>query len=64
MFELVFPIFCFGIVITGVVVKGLFTAAEMNRAQLEHPLNPDEERILETVTSFTGRFSAGETASR
>ena len=29
MFEYIFPIFCFGVVITGIVVKGLIMAADM-----------------------------------
>ena len=33
MFEYIFPIFCFGVVITGIVVKGLVIAADMARAQ-------------------------------
>jgi hypothetical protein len=30
MVNYIFPIFCFGLVITGVVIKGLFVALEMN----------------------------------
>lgn len=29
MFESLFPIFCFGVVITGIVAKGMMTAAEV-----------------------------------
>jgi hypothetical protein len=29
MFEYLFPIFCFGLVITGIVAKGLFMASEL-----------------------------------
>ena len=34
MFEYIFPIFCFGVVVTGIVVKGLITAADMSKAQI------------------------------
>jgi hypothetical protein len=33
MFEYTFPIFCFGVLITAIVVKGLLTAAEMNKSR-------------------------------
>ena len=29
MFEYIFPIFCFGVVITAIVAKGMMTAAEV-----------------------------------
>ena len=31
MFEYIFPIFCFGVVITAIVAKGMMTAAEVAR---------------------------------
>ena len=34
MFQYLFPIFCFGVVVTGIVLKGVLLAAEMNRSQL------------------------------
>ena len=34
MFEYIFPIFCFGVVVTGIVVKGLITAADMSKAHM------------------------------
>ena len=34
MFEYLFPIFCFGVVVTGIVVKGLIMAADMADAQM------------------------------
>jgi hypothetical protein len=33
MFEFLFPIFCFGLVVTGIVAKGLLTAADFAEAQ-------------------------------
>ena len=33
MFESIFPIFCFGVVITGIVAKGVMTAADMARGE-------------------------------
>ena len=34
MFEYLFPIFCFGVVVTGIVVKGLIMAKDMADAQM------------------------------
>ena len=34
MFEYLFPIFCFGLVVTGIVVKGLIMAADMANTQI------------------------------
>ena len=31
MFEYIFPIFCFGVVITAIVAKGMMTAADVAR---------------------------------
>jgi hypothetical protein len=33
MFEYLFPIFCFGLAVTGIVAKGLVTAADMAQSQ-------------------------------
>lgn len=35
MFEYLFPIFSFGLVVTGIVCKGLVTAADMAKADRE-----------------------------
>lgn len=35
MFEYIFPIFCFGVIITGIVAKGMMTAADMARSEAE-----------------------------
>jgi len=35
MFEYLFPIFVFGLTVTGIVCKGLLTAADMARADRE-----------------------------
>ncbi len=35
MFEYLFPIFAFGLVVTGIVCKGLITAADMAKADRE-----------------------------
>ena len=35
MFEYLFPIFAFGLVVTGIVWKGLLTAADVARADRE-----------------------------
>ena len=60
MFEFVFPIFCFGVVITGVVVKGLVMAADRNRSQLtdEASLNSEEQGVVQTVTSLAEKLVA------
>jgi hypothetical protein len=34
MIDYLFPIFCFGVLITGIVVKGLLTAIEMNDSEM------------------------------
>jgi len=60
VFEFVFPIFCFGVVITGVVVKGLVMAADRNRSQLtdEASLNSEEQGVVQTVTSLAEKLVA------
>jgi len=35
MFEYIFPIFCFGVVITAIVAKGMMTAADVARNQAD-----------------------------
>ena len=47
MFEFLFPIFCFGVAVTGIVVKGLITAKDMADAQMTsgkqaHPESDDD----------------------
>lgn len=37
MFESLFPIFCFGVVITAIVAKGLFMAAEFAKSEMAPP---------------------------
>lgn len=46
MFEFVFPIFCFGLVVTGIVVKGLLLAAEENQLQAEPKFGAENRKIL------------------
>ena len=36
MFEFLFPIFCFGLAVTGIVAKGILTAADFAEAQKRH----------------------------
>ncbi len=38
MFDYIFPIFAFGLVITGVVIKGLLMAAEMAASLTGEPV--------------------------
>jgi len=47
MFENLFPIFCFGVVITGIVAKGMMTAAGV--AQREADLE-DQKRSLSALS--------------
>lgn len=59
MFEFLFPIFCFGLVVTGIVAKGLLTAADLAEAQkrLDGSVNAEsgEQRISNRSPSlFTG----------
>jgi hypothetical protein len=54
MFQYLFPIFCFGVVVTGIVLKGVLLAAEMNRSQL----GPDTEADQE-IPQLTGRRFVG-----
>lgn len=35
MFEYIFPIFAFGLLVTGIVCKGLLTAADVEKADRE-----------------------------
>lgn len=46
MFDYIFPIFAFGLVITGVVIKGLLMAAEMAASLTGEPANTELERPL------------------
>ncbi len=45
MFEYLFPIFCFGLVITGIVAKGLFMASEMAKSSLSSPNSTGDEAV-------------------
>jgi len=45
MFTLLFPIFCFGVVVTGIVLKGLLLAFEENQLQA-HPKSDEENREI------------------
>ena len=40
MIDYLFPIFGFGVVVTGIVVKGLLTAREIHQAQSSSQLPP------------------------
>lgn len=63
MFEFLFPIFCFGVVITGIVVKGLLMAADMNRVQSTRDTAASEtERILNVLAFSTPESAAPITA--
>ncbi|MGE5208002.1 MAG: hypothetical protein ACM3KL_01585 [Alphaproteobacteria bacterium] len=46
MVNYIFPIFCFGLLITGVVIKGLLMASEMNRSQTRHGEGAEKEKPL------------------
>ena len=50
MFEYIFPIFCFGVIITGIVAKGMMTAADMARSEAE---SDDVARSAPTPSRFT-----------
>ncbi len=50
MFEYIFPIFCFGVVITAIVAKGMMTAAEVAR---NHPDYDERDRSLPAAALFT-----------
>ncbi len=43
MFEYLFPIFCFGLVITGIVAKGLSMAADEAESQMRSQIQVDVE---------------------
>jgi len=43
MFDYLFPIFCFGLAVTGIVVKGLIAAADMANSQLASGNEKDAE---------------------
>ncbi len=53
MFESLFPLFAFGLVITAVVVKGLFAAAELAKAErAAEARSKSSTAALETGPSF------------
>ena len=47
MFESLFPIFCFGVVITAIVAKGMMTAAEVARSEADLA---DQRRSLSALS--------------
>jgi len=68
MFEYLFPIFVFGLAVTGIVCKGLLTAADMSRADREvharslaqstPSANPPESRTATRVVAKSGAVAA------
>ena len=66
MFEYLFPIFAFGVVVTGIVCKGLLAAADMAKAEVEAharaPLTPlasqVESRAANRVVINSGTAAA------
>ena len=50
MVEYLFPIFGFGVVITGIVVKGMMTAADVAQ---NHPDFDERDRSLPAAAAFT-----------
>ena len=54
MFEYLFPIFCFGVVVTGIVVKGLIMAKDMADAQMALGKQARAESVDDQVR---GRFA-------
>jgi hypothetical protein len=57
MFELLFPIFCFGVLVTAIVLKGLLLAAEENRLQAHPKFEVENLKILRA-------FQPGDAASQ
>ena len=59
MFEFLFPIFCFGLAVTGIVAKGLLAAADFAEVQkrLDGSVNPESggRRISNRSVSFFKR---------
>jgi hypothetical protein len=59
MFDFLFPIFCFGLVVTGIVAKGLLAAADFAEAQktLDGSVNAESGggRISNRSVSFFTR---------
>ena len=51
MFEYLFPIFCFGLVITGIVAKGLFMASELANSSLSSQKRTGDETAGLGVTT-------------
>lgn len=46
MFDYLFPIFCFGVVVTAIVLKGLLLAFEENQRQADPKFDGENEKIL------------------
>ncbi len=46
MFQFLFPIFCFGVLVTGIVLKGLLLAFEENQLQAEPEFDAENRKIL------------------
>jgi hypothetical protein len=69
MFEYLFPIFCFGVVVTGIVVKGLIMAADMANTQisLEEEVNAqsDSHQVnAHSVSEFSSLTPTGNNRDR
>jgi len=53
MFEYLFPIFAFGVVITAIVAKGVLAAAEVARAErISENLTSSQQEPIETARGF------------
>ena len=50
MFEYIFPIFCFGVVIMGIVAKGMMVAADMARGEPDWDSQEHSARSLSRLT--------------
>ena len=46
MFEFLFPIFCFGVVVTAIVLKGLMLAFEENQLRKDPKFDAESWKIL------------------
>lgn len=59
MFNFIFPIFCFGLVITGIVFLGLIEAAKQMKAESGHEREPETPNAKRNPVSprFTPRSS-------
>ena len=69
MFEYLFPIFCFGVVVTGIIVKGLIMAAEManSKTGLEDEVNAqfDSHQVsAHSVSAFSPSAPTGNNQRR